>query len=141
MLFSRLPGKRIENVGKVRCPFFNGPVFHDRRHGIGYGRVHTLAEFNGFAQRAVHGLGQALPHDAIIEHVATEDVRGPCIGEIERSRFGFVGGDGLDGAVSGGFAAHYKPRVRKRGDAPKFVGKRLLPAASGRPVPPHAGKP
>ena len=104
-------------MGEMGGPFFNGPVLHHRGHGIGDGGIHTFAEGNGLVQRFIHSLGQALTHDAVIENIAAENIRGSGVRKIERSHMRLVGGDGLDGAVAGGITAHacsFNPREMVR---------------------------
>ena len=102
-------------MGKVGSAFFDGPVLHDCSHGIGNGGVHALTVFYGLMQSLVHALGQALAHDAVVEHVAAKNIRGFGIRKVEGGRFRTIAGNGLDGVVSGGIAAHEKPLAGREG--------------------------
>ena len=106
VLLGGLAGQRIENMGEVRRALFNGPVLHNRRHGIRNGRVHAFAEGDGLVQGLVHGLGQTLAHHLVVEDIAAEKVRGLGFRKIERRGIGLVGRNGLNGMLPGDIAAH-----------------------------------
>ena len=106
VLLGGLAGQRIENMGEVGRALFNGPVLHNRRHGIRNGRVHAFAEGDGLVQGLVHGLGETLAHHLVVEDVAAEKVRGLGFRKIERRGIGLVGRNGLNGMLPGDIAAH-----------------------------------
>ena len=114
VLFRRLTGQGIEDMGEVGGTFFYGPVLHDGGHGIGDAGIHALAELDGLVQGLVDILGQAFTHHLVGEHVTAENVGGLGVVEVQRRRFRLVGGDGLNGTSAGGIAAHESSLVNVR---------------------------
>ena len=114
MLFRRLTGQGVEDMGEVGGTFFDGPVLHDGGHGIGDAGIHALAELDGLVQGLVDILGQAFTHHLVGEHVTAENVGGLGVVEVQRRRFRLVGGDGLNGTSAGGIAAHESSLVNVR---------------------------
>ena len=114
VLFRRLTGQGVEDMGEVGGTLFDGPVLHDGGHGIGDAGIHAFAEFDGLVQGLVDILGQAFTHHLVGEHVTAENVGGLGIVKVQRRRFRLVGGDGLNGTSAGGIAAHESSLVNVR---------------------------
>ena len=75
MLLGRGAGQRLEPVGKVGGPLFDGPIPHGGSHGIGHIRVQGRAASNGLFERIVNLAGQSAPHDLIVEYHTSKDLR------------------------------------------------------------------
>ena len=93
MLFGGDAGHRLEPVGEMGASALDGPVLHGVGHGVGDVDVELLAVLDRVPEGPVGLLGQALPHRAVIEHHAAEDVgefvRAVC--SHDRCSFHFAG--------------------------------------------------
>ena len=74
VLFGGNAVERLKPVGIVGGAQLHGPVLHGGGHGVGHGQVQLLALVDGFAQGAVHVLGQALHHHVVVEDGAAEEL-------------------------------------------------------------------
>ena len=68
-------GHGLEPVGEVRRALFDGPVLHGVGHHRGGGGVETAPLVHGALNLSEHFLGQALPHDGVVENHAAEKFR------------------------------------------------------------------
>ncbi len=75
MLFSSNPCHRLEPVSEMSRAFFNRPVLHRNRNGIGDIDVQVCAFFNRFLKFVVYILRQFFTHNLVIENIAPENAR------------------------------------------------------------------
>ena len=74
VLFRRYAGQRLEPVGIMGGPPFNGPVLHGMGYNVGDGRIQFRAILHGLFQLLKHTLGKPFFHNGFIEYVFAENL-------------------------------------------------------------------
>ena len=77
MLFRRDARHGLEPMGKMRGPFFKGPILHGIGDDVGHIRIQPASFLDGFLKGPVGRFGQAGLHDGIVENQAAKHI-GNC---------------------------------------------------------------
>ncbi len=127
VLLSGQTGQRVEDVRVVGRAFFQRPVLHRGRHGVGDHGIEQRSTLDGRHDRLVDRLGQALPHHDLAENVLAENLA-RSLGVCEADGGRRIGLDVVDRLQTDGVSAHF--RASRPGiDAPKCFeepGRRTL---------------
>ena len=78
MLFGGYAGHGLEPVGIMGGAFFNGPLLHCLRNGVGNILFHFSAVFDNVDKPFVNVGREALSHDLPVKNHAAEDLRDIC---------------------------------------------------------------
>ena len=131
VLLGGQPGHRLEQVGVVRGPVFDGPVLHGAGDRVGDGRVERHALLDRLLQCLEHRLGQPCLLHFLAEHERPEqvlDVRGAEVDLVQvvlgvRDRLDRLlagGGHAWSGSCEVGCRAK-RVRVRTRDEPPNGI--------------------